>query len=71
MICDFLEKIKDKEFREKVLKLKNKALGCFCKTKDRPNTSCHGDVIKEFLDKQRGLAIIGSGEFCNYKATKL
>lgn len=35
----------DSEFKENVLKLKGKTLGCFCK----PNP-CHGDIIKEYLD---------------------
>lgn len=35
----------DSEFKNRILELKNKTLGCFCK----PN-SCHGDVIKEYLD---------------------
>lgn len=37
----------DLEFKKKVLSLKNKKLGCFCK----PHP-CHGDIIKEYLDKQ-------------------
>lgn len=37
----------DKEFHEKVLSLKDKVLGCFCKPKD-----CHGDVIVKTLNKQ-------------------
>lgn len=35
----------DQEFKERILQLKGKVLGCFCKPK-----MCHGDVIKEFLD---------------------
>jgi hypothetical protein len=35
----------DSEFKSRILELKNKTLGCFCK----PN-ACHGDVIKEYLD---------------------
>ncbi len=35
----------DTEFRRRVHELKGKTLGCFCK----PH-SCHGDVIKEYLD---------------------
>lgn len=31
--------------------LKGKVLGCWCK----PNKSCHGDVIAEFLDKDTTL----------------
>lgn len=36
----------DEEFKQKILELKGKVLGCFCK----PN-KCHGDIIKEYLDK--------------------
>ena len=36
----------DSEFKEKILELKNKTLGCFCSPR-----KCHGDVIKEYLDK--------------------
>lgn len=44
----FLDRIgKDAEFRERVLALKGKVLGCFCKPKP-----CHGDVIVEWLDAQ-------------------
>ncbi len=41
----FYEKIKDETFRNAVLSLKGKRLGCFCKPK-----ACHGDIIKEWLD---------------------
>lgn len=34
----------DPEFKERILSLKGKTLGCFCK----PNP-CHGDIIKEYL----------------------
>jgi hypothetical protein len=45
---DFLKRVEtDQEFREQVLSLKGKRLGCFCKP-----LACHGDVIKEWLDKQ-------------------
>lgn len=44
----FLDRVqKDKEFREEVLKLKGKRLGCFCKPKQ-----CHGDVMAEWIDKR-------------------
>lgn len=44
---EFLKRIQtDKEFRRRVLTLRGKRLGCFCKPQD-----CHGDVIKEWLDK--------------------
>lgn len=43
----FYEKIKtDKDFLGKVLKLKDKILGCWCKP-----LPCHCDIIAEFLDK--------------------
>lgn len=42
----FYEKIKnDINFKNALLPLKNKRLGCFCKPK-----SCHGDVICEYLN---------------------
>lgn len=42
----FYKRIKeDVKFKEAVLKLKDKTLGCFCKP-----LACHGDVIKEYLD---------------------
>lgn len=37
----------DVEFKNKVLELKGHTLGCFCKPQD-----CHGDIIKNWLDKQ-------------------
>jgi len=44
----FYKKIEeDKDFKEAVLSLKGKRLGCFCKPE-----SCHGDIIKEWLDSQ-------------------
>ena len=36
----------DSEFRERILELKGKVLGCFCKPK-----FCHGDIICEWLNK--------------------
>lgn len=36
---------KDPEFVQKLMELKGKKLGCFCKP-----LACHGDVIKNFLD---------------------
>lgn len=35
----------DEEFKNKILSLKGKTLGCFCKT---PET-CHGSIIKEYF----------------------
>lgn len=36
----------DPIFKESILTLKDKVLGCFCK----PNKACHGDIIAEYLD---------------------
>lgn len=45
----FLDKVeRDPEFREAVLKLEGKVLGCFCAPKD-----CHCDIIVEWLYKNR------------------
>lgn len=45
---DFIVRIaKDLEFRRRVLEMKGKRLGCFCKP-----LKCHGDVYKEWLDSQ-------------------
>ena len=42
----FIDKIvNDPIFKARILELKGKTLGCFCK----PN-SCHGDVIAEYLN---------------------
>lgn len=38
--------LNDPEFKKRILSLKGKTLGCFCK----PN-ACHGDIIKEYLDE--------------------
>lgn len=38
---------KDPLFRARVLALKGKRLGCFCKPK-----ACHGEVIAEYLNTQ-------------------
>lgn len=37
----------DPEFKRRVLELKDKKLGCFCKPK-----SCHGDIIAEYLNRR-------------------
>lgn len=45
----FLARIaRDAEFKRRVLELRGKRLGCFCKPLD-----CHGDVIVEWLDGQQ------------------
>lgn len=58
----------ESNFRIEVLKIKNKILGCFCKTKAEPERPCHGDIIKKYLDEKNGLAIIGSRTFNDYAA---
>ena len=40
--------IEDEEFRQKILELRDKRLGCFCKPRE-----CHGDVIVEYLERQK------------------
>ena len=43
----FAERIeRDFEFKRRVLAVKGKRLGCFCKPK-----ACHGDVIADWLNK--------------------
>lgn len=39
----------DTVFREAVLALRGKKLGCFCKNPDK-EVACHGDIIKEWLE---------------------
>ena len=42
----FIKRVKeDTEFRSRILELKGKRLGCFCKPLD-----CHGDIIAKYLD---------------------
>lgn len=46
---DFYKRIEsDAEFKQKILELKDKTLGCFCK----PSNACHGDIIAEYLNKE-------------------
>ena len=46
----FLKRVvEDPAFREAVISLKGKKLGCFCKQPDQ-EVACHGDIIKEWLD---------------------
>ena len=43
---DFLFRIEhDTQFRNRVMGMRGKTLGCFCKP-----LPCHGDIYKEFLD---------------------
>jgi len=50
----FLERIRtDGEFQRKVLALRGKRLGCFCKP-----AACHGDVIASWVDAQDSAACV-------------
>ncbi len=40
------EKLKDPSFKEELLKLKGKKLGCWCKPE-----KCHGDILLKFINK--------------------
>jgi len=51
-VCDkyellFKKKLQDPKFRAKVIALKNKKLGCWCKP-----LRCHVDIIKSYLDNE-------------------
>lgn len=37
----------DEDFRARIQELRGKRLACFCKP-----LSCHGDIIKEYLDEE-------------------
>lgn len=39
--------VDDSNFKARVLTLKDKTLGCYCKP-----LPCHGDIIAEYLDKE-------------------
>lgn len=60
---DFDKKIEiDDEFKRKILELKGKRLGCFCKSKKsselkngEKDTPCHCDVYVEYLEGVGGL----------------
>lgn len=43
----FRQAIRDRAWRKEVEQLKGKRLGCFCKPQ-----ACHGDVIREWLEKE-------------------
>ena len=43
----FNQRLTDQSFRDKVLELKGKVLGCWCKP-----LTCHGDVIIEYLEHE-------------------
>ena len=43
----FNQRLTDQSFRDKVLELKGKVLGCWCSP-----LACHGDVIIEYLEHE-------------------
>jgi hypothetical protein len=45
----------DSEFKQRVLELKGKTLGCFCSNK----RECHGTVIVEYLEQRSSYARMG------------
>jgi len=45
----FYKKLNNSKFRDSVLTLKDKVLGCYCK----PDL-CHGDIIIEYLNETTG-----------------
>lgn len=58
----------DSEFKNSVLQLRGKVLGCFCHP-----SRCHGHVIADYLNsstKPIKMAIIGSRTFDNYNLMK-
>ena len=63
----FYKRLKtDPEYRKRILALKDKRLGCFCKPKP-----CHGDIIAKYLNsipevKPFKLGVVGSRHFNNY-----
>lgn len=42
---------KNVSLRCRLHELKDKSLGCWCKSKKHPNKMCHGDVLKELVEK--------------------
>lgn len=39
------------ELLKSLPELKDKRLGCFCKTKSNPNATCHGDILVELVEQ--------------------
>jgi hypothetical protein len=37
---------------DRLYELKDKTLGCWCKTKKNPNAPCHGDVLAELVNQK-------------------
>lgn len=50
--ADFIARLKqDTEFRDAVVDLSGKTLGCFCQTIDEEGPACHAEVIAEHADR--------------------
>jgi len=43
------------QFHQAVLQLRGKNLVCFCKSRERPDTKCHGDIYVAFLENNLGV----------------
>lgn len=43
--------LEDDEFFQTVCNLRGKYLVCFCKSRERPNAPCHGDIYVAFLNE--------------------
>jgi len=41
----------NKVLMSELVELKYKTLGCWCKNKDGKGKSCHGDIIKKYVDE--------------------
>jgi ribA/ribD-fused uncharacterized protein len=51
----FWERIRsDADFKESVLLLKGRPLGCFCKTREGVGNPCHGDILSLWLNNYGG-----------------
>jgi hypothetical protein len=49
----FLKRLElEPEFKRRVLELRGKRLGCFCKS-PRGTGDCHGDIIARYVDRER------------------
>jgi len=68
----FYERLeKDAEFKRRVLELKGKILGCFCKKPDNKDILCHGDIIKEYLDNSTEVVVPKATNIINNKKSKV
>lgn len=46
----FLHSPKAAHLREQIHELRDRVLGCWCKTEREPNRPCHGDTLADFAD---------------------